>query len=131
MTHFIRNKKMLQTTLTSTTIILIVLDQKLKHHEPIGIAVKRGVAAVLTLKCFKNFRFETARRLNKKTVTPVKNYTSVIWAPNASKLIFKKIEKVSCQAVIRAFKRVSLAVAASEATLTPHKFRLLKHQLLA
>ncbi len=111
----------------------VVLDQKLKYHEHIGNAVKRGVVAVLALKRPRNLRPETARRLYISTVTPVVDYASVIWAPNASQTVLKqldKIQRVGCQAITGAFKTVFLLIAESEATLTPLKSRLLKHQLL-
>lgn len=148
MTHFTRNNKMLQPTSASNMLVLngvgicpspklkllgVVLDQKLKYHEHVGIAVKRDMATVLALKRLKNLRPETARRLYNSTVTPVTDYTSVIWAPNTSQVVLKQMERVQCigcQAVIGAFKSVSLTVAESEATLIPFKSRLLEHQLL-
>ena len=148
MTHFTRNKKALQSISAAKTLTLngarihpsptlkllvVVLDQKLKYHEHIGNVVKRGVVAVLALKRLRNLRPETARRLYISTVTPVVDYASVIWAPNASQTVLKqldKIQRVGCQAITGAFKTVFLLIAESEATLTPLKSRLLKHQLL-
>ena len=147
MTHFTLNKKALQSTMALKSLTLngvcihpspklkllgVVLDQKLKYHEHIGNAVKRGIAAVLALKRLRNLRPETARRLYSSTVTPVTDYASVIWAPNASMSVLKQLEKVQrigCQAIVRAFKSVSLAVAESEASLIPIETRLLKQQL--
>lgn len=137
MTHFTRNKKAIEATAASKSLILngvcihpspnlkllgVILDQKLKYHEHIGNAVKRGIAAVLALKRFRNLRPETARRLYSSTVTPVTDYASAIWAPNASTSVLKQLEKVQrigCQAVVGAFKTVSLTVAESEASLIP------------
>ena len=148
MTHFTQSKKVLQSPMASKTLVLhsvcihpspklkllgVVLNQKLKYHDHIGNAVKRGVSAVLALKRLKNLRPETARRLYNSTVTPVTDYASVIWAPNASQSVLKQMERVQrigCQAIVGAFKIVSLVVAEAEATLTPFKSRLLKHQLL-
>lgn len=109
MIHFIRSKKARQSTMASKTHILngicihpsptlkllgVVLDQKLKYHEHISNAVKPGIATVLALKRRRNLGPETARRLYNSTVTPVTDYASVIWAPNASQLVLKQLERV-------------------------------------
>lgn len=43
---------------------------------------------------------------------------------------FTTLKRIGCQAVIGAFKTVSLMIAESEASPHPLKSRLLKHQLL-
>lgn len=147
MTHFTRNKNAIESTAASKSLIFngvciqpspnlkllgVVLDQKLKYQEHIGNAVKRGIAAVLALKRLRNLRPETARRLYSSTVTPVTDYASVIWAPNTSMSVLNQLEKVQrigYQAIVGAFKTVSLTVAESEASLISFETRLLKQQL--
>lgn len=117
MTHFTQSKKALQSPMASKALFLngvcihpspqlkllgVVLDQKLKYHEHVGSAVKRGTAAVLALKRLRNLRPEIARRLYNSTVTPVTDYALVIWAPNASLSVLKQLERVQrigCQVV--------------------------------
>lgn len=99
MTHFTKNNKMLPPTLASKMLVFnnvgicpspklklleVVLDQKLKYYEHIGIVVKRGIATVLTLKYLKNLRSGTARHLYNRTITLVSDYILVIWASNTS-----------------------------------------------
>lgn len=147
MTHFTRNKKAIESTAATKSLKLngaciqpspnlkllgVVLDQKLKYQEHIGNEVKRGIDAVLALKRLRNLRPETARQLYNSIVTPVTDYASVIWAPNTSISVLNQLDKVQrivCQAIVGAFKTVSLTVAESEATLIPSRSRLLKQQL--
>lgn len=80
--------------ITKAQTIGSCLDQKLKYNDYIGNAVKRGVSVVLALKRVKNLKPEMARLLYNSTVILVTDYTSVIWAPNASQSVLKQMERV-------------------------------------
>lgn len=137
MTHFTRNKKKLFAPGRDLSLALngaaikpsfrlkllwVVLDQRLQYQEHISKAAKKGVLATLALKRLKNLRPKTVKRLYNSTVAPVTDYASVIWAPNASKSALSpltQVQRLGAQAVIGAFRKVSLLVAESEASVVP------------
>lgn len=147
MTHFTRNKRKLlaqggdsSLTLNRTAIkpsprlklLGVVLDQRLQYQEHIGNVAKKGGLATLALKRLRNLRPETVRRLYNSTVIPVTVYASVIWAPNASKSALSplaQVERMGAQAIVGAFRTVSLLVAESEAAIIPLERRFLTTQL--
>ena len=147
MTHFTRNKKRLSAPGGEKSLVLngvaiqpspqlkllgVVLDQRLQYQEHISLAAKKGLLATLALKRLKNLRPETVRRLYISTVIPVTDYASVIWAPNASKSAlspFSQVQRLGAQAIVGAFRTVSILVAESEASIVPLDCRLLKSQL--
>lgn len=63
---------------------------------------------------------------------PVTDYASVIWAPNASKSALgplAQMQRMRAQAIVGAFRTVSLLVAESEAAIIPLELRFLTTQL--
>ena len=109
MTNFIRNKKRSSAPREKKGLVLngvairpsprlkllgVVLDQRLQYQEHISKAAKKGHLATLTLQQLKNLRPETVKRLYNRTVIPITDYVSVIWAPNASKLALSLLSQV-------------------------------------
>ncbi len=137
MTHFTRNKKRLSAPGGEKSLVLkgvaiqpsprlkllgVVLNQHLQYQEHISKAAKKGLLATLALKRLKNLRPETVKRFYNSTVIPVTDYTSVIWAPNASKSALSplfQVQRLGAQAIVGVFRTVSLLVAESEASIVP------------
>lgn len=72
------------------------------------------------------------RRLYNSTVVPITDYALVIWAPNASESALSplaRVQKMEAQAIVEAFRTVSLLVAESEAAIIPLERRFLTAQL--
>ena len=113
-------------------ILGVVLDSKLTYKSHIARAAKKGTAAALALKRLRNLRPETARQLYTSTVVPRMDYASMIWGPNATRSALSgldRAQRIGAQAVVGAFKTVSLVIAESEAGLEGTLTRLRKRNM--
>ncbi len=147
LTHFTRNKRRLNTpgadlplfmseqTIKASLkikILGVILDQALRYKEHVSKAGDKGVKAAFAFKRLSNLRPETARKLVKSKVAPAIDYPSVIWAPSATVLALKKLDKAQCigaQAITGAFSTVPLLIIEVEEALTPTMNRLHWQQL--
>lgn len=147
MIHFTRNKTRLKDINADTPLYIknqvihpspevkilgVILDAGLRYHSHIARACKRGTNAVLALRRLKNLRPEITRQLFISTVAPVIDYASIIWAPNTTKSSISKLDAIqrnAAQAVIGAFRTVSLHTAESEAGLWSVGRRFHSHEL--
>ena len=146
MTNFTRNKKRLSAPGGENSLALngvaiqpsprlkllgVLLDQRLQYQEHISKAAKKGLLATLALQRLKNLRPETVKRLYNSTVILVTDYASVIWTPNASKSALSplsQVKRLGAQAIVGAFRTVSLLVIELDVSIVPLDRLLLKSQ---
>ena len=142
LTHFTRRRKALEAADANSTLVInseevkpsgeikilgVTLDSRLTYKSHIARAMKKGLRVALALKRLHNIRPEVARQLYTATVTSRTDYASIIWAPNATATAMKgleRVQRIGAQAVISAFKTVSLVIAEAEAGLERISTRL-------
>ncbi len=65
-----------------------------KHKEKILKAKDKGIKAALALNQLQNLRLGVKKRLFYSKLTPVTDYTFLIWASVATKATLKKLRRV-------------------------------------
>ena len=113
-------------------ILGVLMDRKLNFKLHCAAASIKGIEAALALKRMKGLPSATARRLYIATVAPVTDYASPIWSMRASESslqLIRRVQRIGAQAVVRAYKTVSLEIAQAEASLPPVDERLHKQAL--
>jgi hypothetical protein len=112
-------------------VLGVILDQKLRFKAHVARAAKKGINAALALKRLKGTSPKAARQLYMALVAPAMDYASPVWS---GKLTRKGIDtlnvaqRIGAQAIVGAFRTVSLARAEAEASVIPLEERLQKHQ---
>lgn len=140
--HFTRNKNKLSETklqmdneeippVEEVKVLGVVLPQDLRFREHAARAVKRGVNAALALKRIKGMPPKTTRQLFQATVAPTLDYASPIWSTRLSASMTRMLnqaQRIGAQAIIGAFRTVSLERAEMEASISPIAQRFKEQQ---
>lgn len=112
-------------------ILGVVLDHELRFQQHVARAAKRGVAAALALKRIKGMTAKVARQLFTATVAPTCDYASPVWTVNMTKRstrMLEQVQRIGAQAIVGAFRTVSLVRAEMEAGTECLLRRLQKQQ---
>ena len=112
-------------------ILGVVLDHELRFQQHAARAAKRGVAAALALKRIKGMTAKVARQLFTATVAPTCDYASPIWSNKVTtraRRMLEQVHRIGVQAIVGAFRTVSLARAEVEAGIESLQTRLQKQQ---
>jgi len=142
--HFTRRREDdMQSTLTmkgelihpqnEVKVLGVVLDRKLRFKAHIARAAKKGIAAALALKRLRGTSPKTARRLYTALIAPTMDYASPVWSARATRKGIDALnvaQRIGAQAIVGAFRTVSLARAEAEASVVPLEERLQKHRNL-
>lgn len=108
-------------------VLGVILDQALRFKQHIARAAKRGLNAAMALRRIKGMTPKTTRQLYKATVTPSADYASPIWSSamtGPSMRTLNQAQRIGAQAIVGAFRTVSLERAEMEAGILPIRQRL-------
>jgi len=141
--HFTRREYDMHSTLTmkgevilpqkEVKVLGVVLDRKLRFNAHIARTAKEGIAAALALKRLHGTGPKTARRLFTALLAPAMDYASPVWSARATRkglAALNVAQRIGAQAIVGAFRTVSLARAEAEASVVPLEERWQKHRNL-
>jgi hypothetical protein len=114
-------------------VLGVILDRKLRFKAHMARAAKKGTNAALALKRVRGTNPKTARRLFTALVAPSMDYASPIWSGGARQKDIRTLnvaQRIGAQAIVGAFRTVSLARAEAEASVTPLEERLQRQRNL-
>jgi len=112
-------------------VLGVILDRKLRFKAHIARAAKKGIVATLALKRLRGTSPKTARRLFTALIAPAINYASPVWLARATRKGINALnvaQRIGAQAIVGAFRTVSLARAKAKASVVPLEERLQKHR---
>ena len=104
----------------TTKILGVIMDSQLRYKEHIAKTTTKGLLAAMALKGLRLVSPLTARRLFGATVAPVVDYASSVWmhaCGSKGMNLMNRVQRVGAQAIIGAFRTVSVAVAEAEASI--------------
>lgn len=111
----------------------VTLDKELRFKAHLANKAGKATKVALALRRLKGLRPKTVKQLAKSAVLPVADYASPVWYPIAThemKQLLMQAQRITAQAVIRAFRTVAGAIAEVEAGLVPMEQRL-RNQTIA
>jgi len=111
----------------------VTLDKGLRFKAHLAHKAGKATKVALALRRLKGLRPKTVKQLAKSAVLPVADYASPVWYPIAThemKQLLMQAQRITAQAVIRAFRTVAGAIAEVEAGLIPMEQRL-RNQTIA
>ncbi len=114
-------------------VLGVILDRKLRFKAHMARAAKKGIDVTLALKRLRGTSPKTARRLFTALVAPVMDYATPVRSGKATKKGIDALnvaQRIGAQAIVGAFRTVSLARAEAEASVTLLEERLQKHRNL-
>ena len=111
-------------------ILGVILDKELCMKQHISYAASKAITQYLAVKRIKGLPPRAVRQLYTATVTAITDYAASTWYRPQMKGIMKAkkdldaIQRLGAQAIIGAFRTVSLSILEAEADLMPIELRL-------